>query len=197
MNDEIDDIKKMWDAGKKSTSMAESNPDQIILMAKKNKRDTISQHIGTIAILTITLIGISCFFIYVAPVKQVISLIGVGLMTGSLVIRIIIEIYSLLISQKLDLTESALKNSDATIDFHKFRKQIHGPTMITILIFYTLGFYLLTPEFSLYLSSKIMVLVHLSYLVGAVIVGLSIRNSIKKEMLSLNEILRLKNKLME
>lgn len=196
MNDEIDDIKNMWDAGKKSAVM-ESSPEQIILLAEKNKRNTINIHLGTIAILTITLIGISCFFIFVAPVKQILSLIGVGLMTGSLMIRIMIEIYSLIISQRLDLTESALKNSDATIAFYKFRNQIHGPAMITILIFYTIGFYMLTPEFSVYLSFNMMIFIHLSYLVGAVVVGFSIRNSIKKEMLSLQEILRLKNKLME
>jgi hypothetical protein len=197
MNDEIDDLKNIWNTGKKNTPDAESSTNQIILMAKKNKRNAINSHIGTIAILMITLIGISLFFINVAHFRQTMSHFGIALMTGVLIIRIIIEFYSLYISQRISLTESALKSSDATLRFYKFRKQIHGPTMIIILVLYTIGFYMLTPEFSLYMDFKMMLFIDISYLVGAVPVGLSIRNGIRKEMHNLNEILMLKSKLME
>ncbi|HNP17186.1 MAG TPA: hypothetical protein PKL31_02025 [Fulvivirga sp.] len=197
MKDDIEDIKNTWKAGKKTVPGTDNNADQLIALAKKNKRNTINLHIGTIVILTITLIGISWYFINVTPFKQTLSHIGVALMTGGLAIRIAIEIYSLIRSKQLDLTESALKSSDATIRFYKFRKLTHGPAMIVILVLYTIGFYMLTPEFSLYMSFNMLLFVDLSYLLGAVPVGLSIRNGIRKEMHNLNEILRLRQELME
>ncbi len=196
MKDDIEDIKNTWKSGKKNAPETENSADKLIVLAKKSKRKTINLHIGTISILTITLIGISWFFVDVAPFEQTLSHIGMALMTGGLTIRIVLEIYSLYRSKQLDLTESALKSSDATIQFYKFRKQIHGSALITILVLYTIGFYMLTPEFSLYMSFNMLLFVDLSYLVGAIPVGLSIRNGIRKEMHNLNEILRLKRELM-
>ena len=82
-----------------------------------------------------------------------------------------------------------------SINYYKFRTRVNGLVTIVILVLYTIGFYLLTPEFSLYFSTSILILIDLSYVLGAVIFTWFIRKTIKKEMRILNEILRIKNDL--
>jgi hypothetical protein len=65
---------------------------------------------------------------------------------------------------------------------------IHGPVTISILLLYTIGFYMLTPEFSRYFSLPVMILIDVSYIAGAAIVGIAIRHGIAKEMTILNAI---------
>jgi hypothetical protein len=59
---------------------------------------------------------------------------------------------------------------------------MNGPVTVSIVILYSIGFYLLTPEFSLYFSTSMMVLIDLSYIIAAVIFISSIMKAVKKEM---------------
>lgn len=192
MNDNLDSLKNMWqEAAKLRETETIVSTETIIAEAQKEKHKTLKMHIGNILVLTLTLAGISAFFIYVARFNELISHIGVGLMTGGLAVRILIEFFSIYKSTKIDVTETAFNTNKALLSFHKFRKTIHGPVTITILVLYTIGFYLLTPEFSLYFSTPLMVLIDLSYILAAVIFTWQIRNAIKKEMNYLKELIKL------
>jgi uncharacterized membrane protein YqjE len=68
---------------------------------------------------------------------------------------------------------------------------MNGPVTVSIVILYSIGFYLLTPEFSLYFSTAMMVLIDLSYILAAVIFIWSIRKAVKKEMTILNEVIHI------
>ena len=192
MSDPLDDLKHLWQDARRMNPQPSADTDHIIKMAEKKKKSAIQLHIGTILVLAITLAGITAFFRYVAPFEQLISRIGIGFMVSSLVVRILIELYSIYLSTNINVSDTTLKTSDDALRFYRFRKSIHGPVTITIIALYTLGFYMLTPEFSLYFSLPMMILIDLSYILGAVIFTWHIRQAIRKEMSHLSEILRLR-----
>jgi len=195
MDNQIDDLKNMWKNAKNKDYGQSLAPTQIITIAKQKMKSTINLQIGTIITLIITVLGISSFFIYVAKFEQLISHIGIALMIGGLVLRIIIELFSISFSTRINLSESAVKTNKVSLNYHQFRKRINGSVTIVILVLYTIGFYLLTPEFSLYFSTGVLILIDLSYILAAIIFTWFIRKTIKKEMKILNEILHIQNEL--
>ncbi len=197
MSDQIDNLKNIWNDAKSKNYGQSEDTNRIIGIAEKKLKSTIKMQISTIVILLITFVGISAFFIYIARFNRILSLIGTGLMVGGLALRIIIELFSIYLSRKVDLSESALNTNNASLSYVKFRKRINGPVTIVIIILYTIGFYMLTPEFSTYFSTPILVLIDLSYIVGAVIFTYFVRKTIIKEMLTLNDILRIQKDITE
>ncbi|MFY0607105.1 MAG: hypothetical protein JXR10_10335 [Cyclobacteriaceae bacterium] len=197
MNDPLLDLKKDWKEAKEREKSEPIDAIRIIELSKAKLKKAINGHLYTIGILTFTLIGLTLFFTYVAPFKETISRIGVVLMIGGLLVRILIELFSISQSSKIDLSKPSTDFGQSSLSFFQFRKRIHGPVMFAILVGYSIGFYLLTPEFSLYLSTTMMVFIHISYLVGAIVVGLFIRHGIKKEMKYLTELMALQNDLAE
>ncbi len=196
MKSNIDDIKEIWKSGQNSFEDSNTPVSEIILQAGQKKKKALKVQITNLVILILVLFGLGLFFKNVAPFNQLLSKVGVALMLGSLSIRIVLELYSIFLSRKIDISETALKTNTNAFTYHKLRKFIHGFVTISILVIYSVGFFMLTPEFSLYFNSKIMILIDLSFLVAALIVGLSIRSAIRKEMASLNEILRFNKELL-
>ena len=118
---------------------------------------------------------------------------GVSLMIGSISVRILIELFSIYLSTKIDLSAAAMKTNHDWLKFYQFRKRIHGPVTLIIIVLYTIGFYMLTPEFSLHFSFPVMILIDLSYIIGAIIFTWFIRNAIRKEMKYLAAVLDLQH----
>ncbi len=197
MKNEFDELQSKWLKEKKDIENSPEVINKTLVSITAKKNSGIRFHYGNIAVLSITLIGIAAFFYFVAPVKETLSRIGVTLMLGGLLTRIVIEYISVLKSKKIDLIDSVLEATNNTITFHKFRKQIHGPVTIIIVALYSIGFYIITPEFSLYFSTWKMILIDASYIIGAIIFISFIRKSIKKEIKTLLEIIELRNKMVE
>lgn len=197
MNDKFDELKNLWETSRKDVVQSPTDVSGIITIAEKKKRSTIKTQALNILVLLITLAGIAAFFFYVARFNNALSHIGAGLMMGGLALRILIECYSIYLSAKIDLSQPSVKANDAFSKFYQFRKKIHGPVTITILVLYTIGFYMLTPEFSLYFSLPVLVLIDLSYVVAAVIFTLSIRNGIRKEMAYLDDIRKVQQEMLQ
>ncbi|EZH74067.1 hypothetical protein ATO12_14425 [Aquimarina atlantica] len=197
MSNEFDELQRKWQKGKKDIESNSEIREETLSSIASKKNSNIRFHYGNIIILSITLLGISAFFYYVAPVKELLSRIGVALMIGGLLLRILIECGSVLKSKKIDVIDDVLKTTNNTIAFYKFRKRIHGPITITIIALYTIGFYMITPEFSLYFTTWQMVLIDVSYIIGAIIFIKFVRSSIQKEIRTLLEIIELKNKIVE
>ncbi|WP_462248649.1 hypothetical protein [Ekhidna sp.] len=188
MSDPINELKGQWDKAKTSSEPMELNTSEIIASANKKMKSVVYSHYANILILTLTVIMISSFFYYITPFKQLLSQIGVAMMIGGLLIRITIECFSVFKSKKIDLSETAAKTNLETVKFYAYRKKIHGPITISILIVYTIGFYILTPEFSEHLTLNQVILMDSSYVLIAIILIYSIRKGIKDEMQLLNEL---------
>lgn len=195
--DDLSELKNLWQESKVDISDISHNFNDVIAKSKEKIKNIIGLHIKTLAILTFTLVGISAFFIYVAPFQALISRVGIFLMTGGLMLRIFIECYSMYQSSKVDMGASAVNMNQSLLRFSKFRKRILGQVTFAILIAYTIGFYLLTPEFSLYISVPFLVLIDASYLLGAVIVGYFIRRGIRDEIGLLAELTELQKTIVE
>ena len=196
MNTELDDLKALWAESKQQKTLP-SNMEEIILLSQKKMRSTVQSQWATVIILTLTLLGISAFFKYVAGFQQTLSFIGVGLMTGGLVIRILLEMISIYRSKQIGLAQSALQSNLDLLSYGRFRNLMNGPVTITILILYSIGFYMLSPEFGLYFSPLMMGLLNLSYVPAALIFTWFIRKAIQKERMLMEDILRIQGDLLE
>ncbi|MEO6682449.1 MAG: hypothetical protein ABIN48_06445 [Ginsengibacter sp.] len=186
--DNFNTLKNLW---KESITRVPNDPvdlDVLIKSAQKKIRSSIQLQWGTVIILLITFFLISMYFKYVAQFHQTLSHIGEWLMLGGLAIRILLELFSIYLSKNIRLTGTVLQSNRSTFVFFKFRNWINGPVTITILILYTIGFYMLLPEFSLYFKSIIVVLFGLSYIFAAFIFMGFIRSAVKKEKKILKEL---------
>ncbi|WP_378176836.1 hypothetical protein [Aquimarina sp. SS2-1] len=192
MSNEFEALQNQWQKDKSSIEEESQDIEEILLSIRKKKTWTTRFHYGNILVLFIVLIGIIAFFYFVAPVEHLLSRVGVGLMLGGLLVRIIIELISVSRAKAINLTDHALQTTSDTITFYNYRKNIHGPITLVILGLYTVGFYMITPEFSLYFSTWKMILIDVSYVVGAIFPFISIRKNIKKEIRILKEIIELK-----
>ena len=197
MNNQMDNLKNMWQDSRSNDFGKSTNTDHIIGMAKQKIKCTMRMQLGTILVLIITLLTITIYFFYVAKFNQTISHIGTALMMASLALRIIIELISVYLSTNIDLSETTLKNNNASLAYYQFRKKINGPVTIAIIVIYSLGFYMLTPEFSLHFRTPILILIDLSYIFVAAILTWFVRDKIKKEMTILNEIILIQNDINE
>lgn len=195
MNKDLDDIKDRWKSAKMNLETTTSSVDMIISQAEKKKQKSVYFQYGNIAILTATLVLIISFFYFVAPLQEPLSKIGKTLMVGGLAVRILIEIFSIRKSSKIDLGDNALQSTNSTLSYYQFRKQIHGAVTFTIVALYTVGFYILTPEFSKYIDLPWMIVIDTSYIVGAVFLVWQIRKGIRQEMKDLADMVALKKEL--
>ena len=125
------------------------------------------------------------------------SRLGAGLMISGLVFRIFIEIISIYKAKQINVLDDALKTMENTIKFHQFRKTIHNVIAPVVIVLYTIGFYLITPEFSLYMNFWNVVLIDFSYVVIGIILFIIIRKGVKKEMQKLTDIMELKKEITE
>ncbi len=196
MSKEFEALQKQWVATKKNI---DTNPNTKAVLAQigVKKRESLSFHYGTVVILSTTLLVLCLFFYYVAPVQELLSRIGVGLMIGGLIVRIVLEGISISKSIKVAVNTDVLSVTNATIRFYKFRTFLHGTVAPIIVGLYTLGFYMLTPEFSLYFSFWKLVVIDVSYIIIAAILFVKIRKGIKKELKALEEIIAFRAEVLE
>jgi hypothetical protein len=191
----MDELTNKWKKAKGAAALLPQPVEQLIAAAREKKKSNLYFHYGNIIILSITLVGISLFFYYVAPFRELLSRAGVVLMVGGLIIRIVIEIFSVLKSQKIQMLHDASRTTNDTLAFYRFRKTIHGPVTITIVGLYCLGFVMLGPEFSRYIALEWMILMYSSFVLGALLLIWQIRKGIQKEMRILLELAELKKEM--
>ena len=195
MDNEFKNLQQKWQKQKKELGDSSLNFEQILSKIESNRKKGLSFHYGNIITLLITLIGLFLFFYFVAPVEELLSRIGVGFMMIGILIRIVIEIFSSIKSKKINKLDTALKTTELTIDFYKFRKKVHGAIMHVIFVLYLVGFYMISPEFSNYFSLWQMILMDVSCFIIIAVIYIQIRKGIKNEMHMLLEIIELKNEI--
>ncbi len=196
MNDDFKKLQNNWKTSRENIKIS-TNIDGLYKEIRKKEKANYFFYYGTIIILLTTLIVISLFFIYAAPVQETLSRIGAGLMVFGLLFRIIIEIISIYKAKQISSLDNTLRTTKNIIKFHQFRKIIHRIIAPIIIALYTVGFYMITPEFSLYIEFWNLVLIDISYIIIGIILFIIIRNGVKKEMQKIADIVRLKNEILE
>lgn len=195
MDNNINDIIQKWkkDAPKASTD------DLVTIIIKANGVSKTNRKIQftNIIILGITFIGLILFFVFVAPMRESLSRTGIALMLGGLFVRILIELYSIYLSFEVNISEAALTKNKKAMRYHKFRRTIHREVTASILVLYTIGFYMLLPEFKLYIHQPYFTFMHISYWVGAIIVGFFIRKGTLDEIKTLDTLIGIEKDLLK
>jgi hypothetical protein len=197
MSDQFSALENAWNNDKKNLQSSPESLQATYTQIQKNKKSNFMFYYGTIIILSITLIGIGSFFYFVAPVQQTLSRIGAGLMLVGLLVRIIIEIATVVQSKKVHVQDNSLEAINKTVSFYKFRTKVHYTIAPIIIALYTIGFYMITPEFLDYLSMNSVVFFDVLYLILAVFLFVQIRKGVLKEMRVLNETIDLQKEIQE
>jgi len=197
MDNEFKNLQQKWQKQKKELDRNPASLEQIVSTIENKRKKGLSFHYGNIFILLVTLIGLFLFFYFVAPVQELLSRIGVGFMMIGILLRIIIEIVSSIKSKKINRLDTAFQATEMTINFHRFRKKIHGLITHVIFALYLIGFYMISPEFSEYFSVWQMILMDVSCVVVLAFVYFQMRKGNKKEMDILLEVIALKKEIKE
>jgi hypothetical protein len=181
----MDNLKNRWREAKSAVVQPLEPVKAIIAKARKKKRSILYFHYGNVLVLTATLLVLVYFFYRVVDLKTTLSKVGMDLMLGGLILRILIEVYSSIKSKTMGVTKDAAHTIQAAHSFYLFRRKVHGPVTFTTVGLYAVGFYFLSPEFSANLSFKVMLLIHLSFIIGAVLLIWQIRKGIQNELYNL------------
>jgi hypothetical protein len=195
MDNEIDDLKSAWRCAKMSSTSTKLTSSQIIDEAANRKKKAVMSHYGNIVILSAVAIMLVFTWRYFFPFRETLSRLGVALMVGGLIIRIIIEFFSVTKFRKANVSDTTSKAIEDTHDFLLFRKRIHGPVTITIVALYVIGFYMLSPEFSKYVAMSSLLTFDAIFLIAGVVLTLFIRRGIKQELRDLEAVAKLQKEL--
>lgn len=195
MEDKFDQLKDSWREAKKAQQPFDSNTMLQTILANHNKSRRF--HIMNSLILGIVVLGLCAFFYFLAPMQETLSRIGIGLMIGGLIVRIVIELVSHQKASRIDYAAASGESAGQAREFYAYRKKIHGPFTISIIALYTIGFYSLTPEFSTYFSTFWMWMMDGSYLVIGVVLFVGIRKGVLEEMRDLERIIEIQKALSE
>lgn len=188
------DLENQWNAARQTIHTSLRQPEELIKLATQKKKSVLYFHFGNIIIFTITLVAITLFFnsIYL---RESISKTGKFLMLGSLSLRLIIEIISTIKSRQIQLLCDAAATNDKAVSFYRFRKKVQGPASITTAVLYVMGFYLLSSEFSKYIETKWLIMMHVSFVFGATMVIFQAKKGIAKEMTILKSLIDVKKEM--
>lgn len=193
----MNDLKEMWQKSKANPPRNLPSTQELIDQAQQKKRQSIVLQFTAIMVLSVTLLVLIIFFNWVAPLKNGLSLLGKGLMQAVLLIRILVEVYSIYRAQRIKIGVDAYRSNQAQLDYYQYRKKLHGYFTIVLLIIYSLGFFMLGPEFSQHFNILGMILIYGSYLLAAFITSYFIQKGIRDEMKVLKELLLIREELEE
>jgi hypothetical protein len=197
MENDLDDIQKMWQQAKLHQPGSGFGVEELIAQAKQKGKKIYSEHYGNLAVLGSTALILFVFFFILYSLQEVLTKFGIALMIGGLLVRIAIEMMSLMRAKKIELHQPTAHTLPALLAFHRLRKQIHGPVTIFIVVLYVIGLYSVTPEVGRYISSTYFIWMHISIPVIAVFLVAVGRNGINNEMRALEKLLEIQQRLRE
>lgn len=190
----MDNLQNQWKAARQTIGISSAKPEELIKLAQQKKTNILYFHFGNIIIFSITAIALALFFNSL-NLKDSISKVGVFLMLAGISVRLIIEIISVIKSRQIQLVNNASVSTDKALSFFGFRKKVHGPTSITTAVLYVIGFYLLSPEFNRYIEMKWMILMHVFFVIAAVVLIVQARKGMAKETTVLKSLIDIKKEM--
>ena len=180
----FDDLKSLWN--RQSGSRINTTGSDLIKKAEVNmKRLKIGQFftIGILSTLTAILIG---YFMWVGAHRLNTLTLGLGMMIGVILVRIILEWVSVSKLKALRPDSSMIEFSNRMTRFYSWRRRINLIFVPLIYTSYTVGFILLLPAFKENLSHGMYVYILISGFGSLIVLALFIARQIKKETKILN-----------
>lgn len=149
-------------------------------------RTSLRAQLSTAAILSGTLAVLLVYFFGLVDLAMATSDWGTALMIGSLASRIAIEVFGAALAWRIDRTASTADFARATERLLAYRTGVHRGVVVVCLAGYTLGYYLLFPEFDASFGTITMWLLGLSYpLIMAVVWRWAILPGLREERVAL------------
>lgn len=149
------------------------------IKAIKNKQKITNVVLG---ITVLILIG---FFFYISGYNNNQVVLGLSLMIGGLITRIIIEILSIRRLKKLNRSKNNRVFRQDLIAYYSQRKIVHLVITPLIVLSYSIGFIILLPLFKANLSSGFYTYVVVSSTVVFLVLGIFISRQINNELVEL------------
>lgn len=171
-------------------------PEQLISEAQRLNKESIKFQWSTLLILGSTFLMMCYFLLFYFGFREPLSHVGVAFMLGFFLLRIVLEAYSIFQGRKKVATDSATENLEKEKKYLSLRLKIHSSFTYLTLGAYTLGFLLLLPEFSKYISQIWMVALVASYFIPGIILTILIRKNVQKELRELRMVVELKEKIL-
>lgn len=197
MSNDFQDLKAKWQSAKQSLPITKTSSSDLIKDIDAKRKSGLRFQYGNIAILGATLVALILVFVVFFPFNELMSRIAVALMVGGMVVRVAVEFISVQKSNSINMGATALEALQSSEAYLSFRKRVHGPVTISILVIYTVGYYAILPELSKYFDQRLIIFWAIIYVVGLIVFGNQVRKSIRKEIKELEEIVALKKEILQ
>ena len=195
MNELGNILKSGWQSA--TTSIPAPPPiDELITEARRLNKESIKFQRNTLLILGSTFLMMCYFLLFYFGFREFLSHVGVALMLGFFLLRIVLEAYSLIEGRKKELVDSATESLEKEKKYLELRLRIHGFYTYLTLGAYTLGFLFLLPEFAKYIPSFWMAALVSSYFIPGIIITLLIRKNVLKEIWELRLVVELRERIL-
>lgn len=179
----FEDLKSQWE-GQPPSIIPEDGVQKIMEKMKSIKGDQR----GTNIILALTGIILAGFFFYISAYRFQTVMYGLLLMIGALVVRMVIELFSINTINKLDASENASNFKARLVRYYNNRVKVHYVFTPLIILLYCIGFVMLLPSFKESLSEGFYTYIWISSIVLLIVFGLLIGKQVKKELDTLKEL---------
>jgi len=183
----MDQLIKKWKQEKETLS-PEGSANLLVMQANIRKKQVQLEIYGNIIVLALSMIILTWFFMFVVSLNDTASKGGMYLMLGGLLVRVVIEIISVVKFRHIRYSDHIAQATAAALSFYLFRRRVHRPVTAFILTMYIIGFYLLTPEFSQHIPLQWMIMMHVSFLIIAGVLFWLISKGVRKEMSTLKHL---------
>lgn len=142
----------------------------------------------TNVVLGITAIILVVFFFYISGYRSQQVILGISLMIGSLLIRILFEVLSMRKLRKMNAVAHSTDFRNGLIGYYKSRKFVHFGWTPLLILSYVAGFLILLPLFKANLSSGFYTYIVVSSIVLLIVLSIFIAKQIRIEMNNLKRL---------
>ncbi|SIQ05483.1 hypothetical protein [Maribacter ulvicola] len=139
-------------------------------------------------VLTITILLLVSFLIYVSGYTSTTFILGIGLMIGSLVVRIVIELFSLRKLRSINFSKDVNTFKADLTTYYFLRKYTHYVVTPLAVIVYTVGFIILLPLFKASLSDGFYSYILCSSVVLLMVFSVFLYKQVKNELFKLKQL---------
>lgn len=172
----FDDLQSEWQ-GQKGPEIPELGSREVHGRLKYLRREART----TSWILGATVLGIIGFFSYLQAFTSGVVVLAMGLMTGSLLVRIGFEIYGRRRLRDMDPTLPTTAFQERLFGYYRHRKWVHLVLTPVVLVLYGLGFAILLPDFKASLSPGFYTYILVSGAVFALVLFWLIASQVRRE----------------
>lgn len=180
----FDTIKQQWSQREIPTP----NENGFKSIIEKSNSIRSKQRTGQF-VLGITVLVLMAFFYYISAHKNSQVFLGLGIMIGSLLLRIGIEFTSIIKKTHLPADRDVKSYTKKLIVFYKRRKYIHFIITPFLFLSYILGFLMLLPSFKTEFSTGFYTYILVSSTVVFIALAVLIGYQIRKELRLLKELM--------